>query len=288
MTTPKKAPVEEKPIPVAWIAFGILVLVLGYVLFVYLPKQQESFSAQLDEIKEQQANQESDSKEEPEQTVVAAPATVNTPASIIKRWSPRVGAIVCNFRYTDGSVYYAQSGTVSLITSSIDAQNTRYSALTNRHVIEYGANGATDCSVLFPGSSTIYTITDPGSVAYAGGGVDAVALVISNPDTYLRNLPIGNKSNACQTTPDLGEEIIVLGYPGIGSNRTITATEGIISGIEDSHYVTSAKIEHGNSGGLAILVKDNCVLGVPTFAQTGTVESLARILKWQAISLINR
>ena len=37
------------------------------------------------------------------------------------------------------------------------------------------------------------------------------------------------------------------------------------------------KIEHGNSGGIAI--KDSgCVLGIPTFVQSGTVESIGRIL----------
>ena len=45
-----------------------------------------------------------------------------------------------------------------------------------------------------------------------------------------------------------------------------------------SRYIkTSAKIEHGSSGGVAI--KDSgCVVGIPTFVEQGSVESIGRIL----------
>lgn len=60
--------------------------------------------------------------------------------------------------------------------------------------------------------------------------------------------------------------------------RSIAVTEGIISGFEGNYFITSAKVEHGNSGGAAIHVRNNCLLGLPTFAQVGYIESLARIL----------
>ena len=69
-----------------------------------------------------------------------------------------------------------------------------------------------------------------------------------------------------------------MGYPSIGSQTDITATEGIISGYDGNYYVTSAKVERGNSGGAAVALKDNCYLGIPTFVQVGDIESLARIL----------
>jgi len=69
-----------------------------------------------------------------------------------------------------------------------------------------------------------------------------------------------------------------LGYPGIGGNNDITATEGIISSYDGDYYITSAKIEHGNSGGIAILIKDNCFLGIPSYAEAGEIESMGRIL----------
>ena len=51
-----------------------------------------------------------------------------------------------------------------------------------------------------------------------------------------------------------------------------------MSGFESNYFVTSAKVERGNSGGTAVLLKNNCFLGVPTFVQSGALESLARIL----------
>jgi len=67
----------------------------------------------------------------------------------------------------------------------------------------------------------------------------------------------------------------------IFTTKSITATEGIISGFAADYYVTSAKIDHGNSGGAAIEVQRDCYLGIPTYTQTD-IESLARVLKWQA------
>ena len=82
----------------------------------------------------------------------------------------------------------------------------------------------------------------------------------------------------CTRKPSVGDSVVILGYPSIGSRTSVTATEGIIAGYDGNYFITSAKVEQGNSGGAAILVKDNCLLGIPTFAQVGKVESLARIL----------
>jgi hypothetical protein len=85
--------------------------------------------------------------------------------------------------------------------------------------------------------------------------------------------------NVCSDDVVVGDKLVVLGYPAIGTRDGITATEGIISGIEDEYYVTSAKIDHGNSGGAAILIKNDCYLGIPTWSDSGSFESLGRILK---------
>ena len=78
----------------------------------------------------------------------------------------------------------------------------------------------------------------------------------------------------------IGDRLSILGFPAIGG-ETLTVTEGIISGFEfqgDTRFIkSSAKLDHGNSGGLAI--KDSgCVIGIPTFVQRGPLESMGRIL----------
>lgn len=76
----------------------------------------------------------------------------------------------------------------------------------------------------------------------------------------------------------VGEEIVVLGYPGIGGDF-LTATEGIISGFDGTYYLTtSAKIEEGNSGGGAFLKIRGCLAGMPTFVRLGRIEALARMI----------
>lgn len=85
-----------------------------------------------------------------------------------------------------------------------------------------------------------------------------------------------------------GMDIVALGFPAIGGGSlkgapvlSLTATEGIISSEPDiwNHYfVSSAKIDHGNSGGGAFLKTNGCLAGVPTFVSVGEIESLARFI----------
>lgn len=79
---------------------------------------------------------------------------------------------------------------------------------------------------------------------------------------------------------DTGDRISILGYPSSGGD-TLTITDGIISGVEfegEVRYLkTSAKIDTGNSGGVAL--KDSgCIVGIPTSVRRGTLENIGRIL----------
>lgn len=85
-----------------------------------------------------------------------------------------------------------------------------------------------------------------------------------------------------------GDEIVALGYPAIGGGTvggslvlTLITTEGVISSEPktwQSYFVSSAKIEHGNSGGGAFLKKNGCLAGMPTSATVGEIESLAQFI----------
>lgn len=73
---------------------------------------------------------------------------------------------------------------------------------------------------------------------------------------------------------DLGESLVILGYPGIGGD-TITLTRGEVSGFTSQNpygnraYIkTSATIAGGNSGGLAVNEAGQ-LIGVPTAVGSG-------------------
>lgn len=74
---------------------------------------------------------------------------------------------------------------------------------------------------------------------------------------------------------EIGDEISILGYPGIGGD-TITFTEGAVSGFTSERSIdgrawikTDATIAGGNSGGLAVN-EDGILIGVPTIVGSGS------------------
>ena len=114
------------------------------------------------------------------------------------------------------------------------------------------------------------------------------------------NYDIGNLKN-CPSEISLGSSMVVIGYPafaeteteigikGYGlniteSNRSLT--NGVVSAYDNSatpplgnlsnpHYFVSAKIDSGNSGGIAIskTSKGLCLLGIPTWLTLGNYET---------------
>ena len=74
----------------------------------------------------------------------------------------------------------------------------------------------------------------------------------------------------------LGEPIKVYGYPLITGGYSLTVTEGVFSAFNEMGIYTSAKIDSGNSGGLAIDER-GCFIGVPTAVSGGEHESYGLI-----------
>lgn len=196
--------------------------------------------------------------------------------TIINEWKPRIASVECDFKTTLGVLYYRTSAS-GILTKNISGDPV---VITNRHVItDPDGFSPTECHIKFPGQSSTF---------YAGSGnffffssndpYDRAYIKISNPNQTLRNIssPI---LKICLSEAATGNPVVMLGYPRIGAQEDVTATEGIISGFDEEYYITSAKVERGNSGGAAILLKDNCYLGMPTFVRAGAIESLARILK---------
>ena len=237
-------------------------------------------------------------------------------ADIIAKWTPSIAYIVCYFNIADdpqkianlrkygidtNPVFSAGSGFVYSITTEHSSEPV-VAIITNTHVLSAhnGFSSPSSCEVTLPGNykytfgkDDSYLQTDngeAGNIKFIDGQpylvpiTDAGWLWVRNPDSYIQS--IAAKPRLCDTLPRIGDDIVILGYPGIGSGIGITATEGIISGIEDEYFVTSAKVEHGNSGGVALFRSQNCYFGIPTFVRTGSVESLARILNYKKTFIV--
>lgn len=96
--------------------------------------------------------------------------------------------------------------------------------------------------------------------------------------TYPRTFPAFDDTTRCSNEDiKLGEAVKIFGYPAISGGYSLTITDGLVSSFPgDGLIVTSAKISHGNSGGLAI-DKDGCMLGVPSLVSSDESESLGVI-----------
>ncbi len=101
------------------------------------------------------------------------------------------------------------------------------------------------------------------------------------PNTF----PVFKSAPSCQNTSiKLGDSIKIYGYPVTSGGYNLTVTEGIISSFnDDGTILTSAKVDSGNSGGLAI-DSDNCFVGIPSAIVGGDYQNLGVIISPDLIS----
>ncbi len=252
--------------------------------------EQQARDAEIEKLKNEV---ESLKNKKPQVIIKEAPAPVSkNTTDIVSEWQSRVAEVKCKFAYSNGQVFETDSGSATLVDLLGTDNNYILTAITNEHVLldtsktffpssctvgvyGYGARG-----VNFVSAGNPFSIGNP----VLGNAID-IGLIslqkpaISNDNGAFDKITSSNMKVCKESQVNLGDQVVVLGYPAIGTENGITATEGIISGIENDSYVTSAKIDHGNSGGAAILVKNDCWLGIPTSAVAGSIESLGRILK---------
>jgi S1-C subfamily serine protease len=162
------------------------------------------------------------------------------------------------------------------------------SVLTNNHVVEK----ATICNVTLPDPSTgtptsiyeaIPVIVPKLSKQYdiAMLSIDA-AFIDSDGKTwgqYPTKFPTFSPPDNCANSyPQLGDSIKIYGYPVTSGGYNLTITEGIISSFADNgDILTSAKIDNGNSGGLAV-DQNGCFIGIPTAVVSGNYQNLGVII----------
>lgn len=196
-------------------------------------------------------------------------------SSIISSWRPRIASIKCTWRFSNGTASGSGSGVL------FSGSGAGVKVITNGHVVTYQNRLPDQCVIKFPDDAISHTVTGD-NIKLASGGVDAAFVEIITPSQYVRSLALATLGK-CTAAPAVGDSIVILGYPSIGSAGDITATEGIISGNDGDYFITSAKVERGNSGGAAVLSKKNCYLGIPSFVDVGQIEALARILDQKVI-----
>ena len=237
-------------------------------------KQQEEFK----DIKNKLTELENKKPQIIYKTIKDTTPKEKTTTEIVKEWSPQVVYIYCEWNYSNGTLYESGSGS-GFLTNYSDGS---IQIMTNKHVI-LSDNKYTPsfCTTYFLNGEIYKTLCSKENFNW-NQNYDIANVALSGLSDYLTNLA-KRGGFYCSNEPTIGDKIVVLGYPGIGSSKGITATEGIISGIESYYYVTSAKIDQGNSGGIAVSVKDNCIIGMPSASVTGSIESLGRILSSKAI-----
>lgn len=81
----------------------------------------------------------------------------------------------------------------------------------------------------------------------------------------------------------LGDPVRIFGYPQTSGGMDLTITDGVISSLPgDGTILTSAKIDAGNSGGLAV-DKDGCMVGIPAAVSEGKYQNLGVIISTDSI-----
>lgn len=174
-----------------------------------------------------------------------------------------------------------------------------YAVVTNAHVKE----GDT-CYVWVEGGPWgRYKLSSVGTAWNTKTDVAVLEIVSIDPGMRELSSPIPDLNYAisdlpkCSPEMPIGSQVVIIGYPAFGaisvqrreggiarsSNRLVTngiisgheGVQSVLKGLPHVDYFTSAKIDAGNSGGVA-LSKENgniCLLGIPTWLSEGVYET---------------
>ena len=233
-----------------------------------------TFASRLEEEAQKRTEAESVQKETQANLLALAEGVSKTAranlVAVIKRWRSRVAHVSCSWPTLDGGEF-TKSGSGFLLSSE--------EIITNRHVVEEEKITARVCAIALPQGGSV--AVDHTAIRY--GEEDIAYVRVINPTIQMKEVG-GTRAVVCGRDAVVGDEVLVLGYPSIGAKSDVTATDGIISGFDQSYYITSAKLDRGNSGGVAVHAKNDCYLGIPTFVVAGRLESLGRILDFRKVS----
>lgn len=209
-------------------------------------------------------------------TLSPTPTTVPTPSAAELR-QRALRSVVIVFTPVEGTSDQFSTGSGSLLTPAGHI-------LTNFHVIGdveggeyYNQRGLTFVGLNWEDPEGAPDTFYAAKIVQANLELDLVVLrVIATeegddlpPDLEFPTVPMGDSD-----TVSIGDELVVIGFPGLGG-ETVTLTRGTVSGfLEDETgrprgwIKTDAEINPGNSGGMAINERGE-LIGVPTIVVSG-------------------
>ena len=193
---------------------------------------------------------------------------------------------------------------------TLQIYSNQYFVLTNLHVLE---DPSESCQIIVNAQDNkpigMY-LSDPLKSVNWNDLTDIIALKIGSKKPIINggvnyteksknindlNYKISNLPN-CPTNTPVGAPVVIIGFPAYGIIKSTldgypiqesvrVVSNGIISGYDSivkdtqklpySNYFVSAKIDSGNSGGIALSKNEKglCVLGVPTWLTVGNYET---------------
>lgn len=166
--------------------------------------------------------------------------------------------------------------------------------LTNAHIIPKNDQEQANCLVILPDPTTgspneIYTaypiVIPELSEKYDLAFVQIHDVYYDQEENksygeYPKKFPAYDSNLYCKNeNVRLGEPVRIYGYPAISGGYALTITDGVVSSLlpDEGLIITSAKISHGNSGGLAV-DQHGCRIGVPAMVTGDENESLGIII----------
>lgn len=188
-----------------------------------------------------------------------------TDDEIINIWKPYTVRVTCISLDSKGDrkSYSDGSGLLSKSLKGVPV------VVTNKHVLYTKNNTLSSyCNIYLP--VTKETIKVLKKDYFTSKDKDIANLAIRKPTESITSLLKNDKevSENCKNIKfDSTENIAILGHP-TGSNKLdISVTKGVVTGYEEYFYISSASVVTGYSGGVAISLRDNCYLGIPTYAK---------------------
>ena len=188
--------------------------------------------------------------------------------------------IRCNIAQLPGGSVRVRAGSGSLL-GRYEAAGGDAVIMTNAHVIAKNESaGEYDCFAIF-GEDTYYNVSVVRSVRESG--LDFALLRLGSPVS--KAAPVISYTDLgvgfCEFEDvSLNDYITILSYPGFaGPDKAVS--EGRIADVYDGPiYEASALVDQGSSGGVAILNKKRCMLGMPTWKGVGERLGLSYIQSW--------